>query len=149
MTHHRITTTIALTLALAATAATAAHVASADPPPLTQTEAPITNHTTPASPATCGDVCSSHAYGATPMATRSRASAALCGDVCSGRGYGPVTAPATVVRVIAPGGGFDWGAAGIGAAGAIVLMLAGTGGVLAAVGRRGRSAHPRQASASS
>jgi hypothetical protein len=149
MTHHRFTTTIALTLALAATVATAAPVASADPPPLTQTEAAIANHATPGSPATCGDVCSGHGYGSTTMATRSRATAALCGDVCSGHGYGSISAPATVVRVVAPGGGFDWGDAGIGAAAAIVLMLAGIRGVLAATGRRGRRAHPRQASASS
>jgi hypothetical protein len=149
MTHHRITTTIALTLALAATAATAASAASADPPPLTQTVAAIADHATTGSPATCGDVCSGHGYGSRTMATRSRATAAPCGDVCSGHGYGSISAPATVMRAVAPSGGFDWGDAGIGAAGAIVLMLAGIGGWLAATGRRRRGAHPRQASASS
>ena len=72
-----------------------------------------------------------------------------CGDVCSGHGYGPVSAPATVVRVVAPNGGFDWGDAGIGAAGAIVLMLIGTSGVLAATHGRGRRAQQQRVSASS
>lgn len=47
--------------------------------------------------------------------------------VVSGGGYGPTNTPATVVRVIAPGGGFDWGDAGIGAAGGLSLAFVGVG----------------------
>jgi hypothetical protein len=177
--HHRITPTIALTLALAAATAPTAW---ADPQPLARAEAAIANHATPASTGPCSEVCSGGAGSYGPVsqpawtnqdagarlphdprprsaalatssdrslnvATRTLATPVSCGDVCSGHGYGPVTAPATVIRVAAPGGGFDWGDAGIGAAGAIVLMLIGTGRVLATTNRRGRRAHQEQANA--
>jgi hypothetical protein len=38
--------------------------------------------------------------------------------------------PQAVVRISAPGGGFDWGDAGIGAAGGFALSMIGIGGVL-------------------
>jgi hypothetical protein len=50
-----------------------------------------------------------------------------CGDVCSGRGYGPASTPATVVRVVAPSGGLDWGDTAIGAGATIALILIGRG----------------------
>lgn len=49
----------------------------------------------------------------------------------------PATPP-TVVRVIASSGGFDWGDAGIGAAGGLAISLIGLGGALAVSERRGR-----------
>ncbi len=52
----------------------------------------------------------------------------------------PVSQP-TVVRVSAPTNGFDWGDAGIGAAGGIALTMVGLGGALVASGRRGRRTH--------
>ena len=45
-------------------------------------------------------------------------------------------APTTIVRVTDPKGGFDWGDAGIGAAGALGLTLAATGGTLLLARRR-------------
>lgn len=48
----------------------------------------------------------------------------------------PVSAPATIVRVSNPSSGFDWGDAGIGAAGALGLILAATGGGLMLARRR-------------
>jgi hypothetical protein len=72
-----------------------------------------------------------------------------CGDVCSGHGYGPVSAPATVVRVVAPDGGFDWGDAGIGAGSMLALTLSGLGGVLAATNRRSRQKQDQHLSTSS
>jgi hypothetical protein len=51
-------------------------------------------------------------------------------EVVSGAGYGPVHTPATVVRVLAHNGGFDWGDAGIGAAGGLGLALVGLGGAV-------------------
>jgi guanyl-specific ribonuclease Sa len=43
-----------------------------------------------------------------------------------------------VVRVQAPGGGFDWGDAGIGAAGGFALSMIGIGGALVVSQRRTR-----------
>jgi hypothetical protein len=134
MTHRRITSTIALTLTLAAGAAP---IATADPPPL-------------ARGASCGDVCSGHGYGPASVTTRIPATAASCGDVCSGHGYGPVSAPAAVLRVAAPGdGSFDWGDAGIGAGSAFVLTIIAAGGVLTATNRRRRRTHHQHVSATS
>jgi hypothetical protein len=123
MTHHRITPTIALTLALAAAAAP---VAWGDPQPLAQAEAAIAN-----------------------APTLSPASTGLCSEVCSGGGYGPINTPATVVRVLAPGSGFDWDDAGIGAGSAFALTIIGVGGVLTATNRRRRRAHHQHVSATS
>jgi hypothetical protein len=142
--HHRITTAIALTLALAASAAP---VALGDPQPLAQAESAIASHT-PASPVSCGDVCSGHGYGFVGV-TRTTASPVSCGDVCSGHGYGPVNTPATIVRVVAPGGGFDWGDAAIGAGAALVLVGIGLAGTRAAPNSRRRHVRQQRATASS
>jgi len=48
----------------------------------------------------------------------------------------------TIVRVTPPAGGFDWGDAGIGAAGGLALTLIGVGGALAVSGRRTPPAAP-------
>ena len=42
----------------------------------------------------------------------------------------PNNPPQAVVRVEAPGGGFDWGDAGIGAAGGVAIAMLGLGGTL-------------------
>jgi len=90
----------------------------------------------------------SNSSGSLNAATATPASPVPCGDVCSA-GYPGLGTPATVVRTVAPGGGFDWGDAGIGAGATIVLMLIGTGGALATTNRRGRRAHQEQVSANS
>jgi hypothetical protein len=166
---HLIRGTIALAAALSASLAPAAW---ADPAPLVKAEATIsansqsstavrpnpdeqTASNAPAiTEASCGDVCSSHGYGPVSVTTRAPATVAPCGDVCSGHGYGPVNVSTRAIPSVrppaaAPSSGFDWGDAGIGAAGAIVLVLIGTGGVVATTNRRGRRAHQRQMSPSS
>lgn len=52
----------------------------------------------------------------------------------------PLTSPSppTIVRVTARNGGFDWGDAGIGAAGGLALSIVGLGGGLAVSQRRTR-----------
>ena len=50
----------------------------------------------------------------------------------------PAPAPTTIVRVITPTGGFDWGDAGIGAAAGVALSMIALGGVLAVSHRRTR-----------
>jgi hypothetical protein len=59
-------------------------------------------------------------------------------EVVSGGGYGSVTAAPTVVRVVDGNSGFDWGDAGIGAAGGVALALLGLGGALTVSQRRPR-----------
>ncbi len=61
-------------------------------------------------------------------------------EVVSGGGYGSVSVPPVVVRVTAPNGGFDWGDAGIGAAGAVGLLLVALGGALTVSRHRERQA---------
>ena len=61
-----------------------------------------------------------------------------CGDVCSGHGYGPVSSAAPIVRVSSPNNGFDWGDAGIGAAGGIGLSILGLAGTVGLSQRRTR-----------
>lgn len=50
----------------------------------------------------------------------------------------PVSPPATIVRVTAPNNGFDWGDAGIGAAGGFALSMVALGGALAVSQSRAR-----------
>jgi hypothetical protein len=101
----------------------------------------------PASSALCSEVCSGGRYITVNGSTAGPVSTGPRTEVVSGGGYGPVSAPATVVRVVAPSGGFDWGDAGIGAGGAFVLSMIGLGGVLAAANRRSRQTRHQQAGA--
>jgi hypothetical protein len=173
MIHHRITPAIALTLALAASAPSAAW---GDPQPLAHAEPAIANQTAadtgarlphdPRARSTvvsgvqpavgsglCGDVCSGHGYGSVGVTTSAPAGSGLCGDVCSGHGYGSVGATTIALSVrphpAASGGGFHWGDAGIGAGGAFALTIIGLGGVFVATNHRRRQPQHHQASASS
>lgn len=60
--------------------------------------------------------------------------------------YASPKVPATIVRVIAPSGGFDWGDAAIGAAAGFMLTMVGLGGVAAIARRRTRRGEPAMAS---
>jgi hypothetical protein len=59
-------------------------------------------------------------------------------EVVSGGGYHSASVPPTIVRVITPDRGFDWGDAGVGAAGGIALSLLGVGVALVFSSRRSR-----------
>ena len=61
-------------------------------------------------------------------------------DVLSGHGYVNPTAPATIVRTVAPSDGFDWGDAGIGAGAALVLLLVIGAGVFGVTNSRRHAA---------
>lgn len=50
--------------------------------------------------------------------------------------------PSTIVRVVAPSNGFDWGDAAIGAAGGFALSMIGIGGVVVVSRRRTPPAAP-------
>jgi hypothetical protein len=116
MSRRRITTTAALTFALAASAPAAA---SATP------HAPTTGP--------CSEVCSGNGYERTAATPDSPA---LCSEACSGDGYATAPAPTTVVRIVAATSGFHWGDAGIGAGAALGIVLVGTGGTLLLMRRR-------------
>jgi hypothetical protein len=58
--------------------------------------------------------------------------------ISSGGDAGTVAIPQPVVRVEMTKGGFDWGDAGIGAAGGLALSMIGLGGVLGAAQYRTR-----------
>jgi hypothetical protein len=103
---HRITTTAAVILSLAAAGApTAAATVSATNPATTTNQAPATVYSRPDK-------------SMIPVTT-------------------PGSAPQAVVRIQTPPSGFDWGDAGIGAAGGLALAMIGVGGALA-VSQRGR-----------
>jgi len=69
-------------------------------------------------------------------------------EVVSGSGYGSGGVPTTVVRVVAPSSGFDWGDAGIGAGAAVALIGIALAGARAATSRR-RHAHHQRVTATS
>ena len=94
----------------------------------------------------CSEVCSGGAasYG-TPVANAPNARP--CSEVCSGgaASYGAPSPNAslasirpTVLRVITPKGGFDWGDAGIGGAAGFGLAILALAGALAISHRRAR-----------
>jgi hypothetical protein len=60
-------------------------------------------------------------------------------EVASGGGYS--NTPTTVVRMVSPNTGFDWGDAGIGAGGAVLLMLLILGGALGVSSARRNATH--------
>jgi hypothetical protein len=111
MTNHRISTTAAVILSLAAASAPAASARPADyVPPGTQATANL--YTPPAS------------VYSRPNKAMTRVSTPNGGDIAK------ATAPQAVVRVQTPENGFDWGDAGIGAAGGLALAMLGIGGGL-------------------
>jgi hypothetical protein len=111
---HRITTTAAVVLALAAVGTPAATAGSPD--------AAVATATRPAPAA----VYSRQDKSIIPVSSRSTSADA--------------STEQAVVRVQTPPSGFDWGDAAIGAAGGFALSLIAVGGALAVSQRRGRGA---------
>jgi hypothetical protein len=130
--HH---TTAAVAIMLALTAGLAP-IALADPAPLAPAEAAIaaSHSSAPVRPNP-------------DQQTVTRASTAPCSEVCSGGGYGG--APATVVRVVAPDGSFNWGDAGIGAGASLMLLGIGLASMRAVTKSRERHTREQRAIATS
>ena len=155
--YRRLAAPIALALALAAAAPAAAR-------PDLEPTARADNPSTPTNANLCSEVCGAsgytagnaganlahnptassvaHAgagfgYGSSP--TASTGSTNPRSEVVSAGGYGNPNVRATVVRVVSPGDGFDWGDAGIGAGGALALMTLVIGGTLGATNIRRRA----------
>jgi len=104
---HRITTTAAVILSLAAAGApTATAAVTATNPAATANQPPANVYSRP--------------------------------DKSMIRVTTPGSVPQAVVRIQAPPSGFDWGDAGIGAAGGLALAAIGVGGALVVSQRRGR-----------
>ena len=111
---HRITTTAAAVLALAAASAPFAAARPLEGPAIAAHRAPTTVYSRPDK-------------SLIPVATP------YAGQVIQ-----RATAPRAVVRVQVPPSGFDWGDAGIGAAGGFALSMIGLGGALAIYQSRSR-----------
>ena len=85
------------------------------------------------------------AAGAAPAAARydyrgaAENPAIRAGTQPPGQAPNPTTPPANVVRITPGAGGFDWGDAGLGAAGGLALSLVAVGGGLAVSQRNGRT----------
>jgi hypothetical protein len=138
--HHRITNVAALTLGVLVCTAPAAWAMPIDGGYASVNQRAVTARITgaalPHDPRP-RSVALASSYGSAKVTSRTPATTASCGDVCSGHGYGPISTPSTVVRVVAPNGGFEWGDAGIGAAAAIALIAFALAGTRAATnGRR-------------
>ncbi len=129
---HRITTTAAVILALAAAGApTAAATVSPTNPTTTANQPPASVYSRP----------DKSMVSATSPATTANQPPASVYDRPD-REMIPVTTPASapqaVVRIQTPPNGFDWGDAAIGAAGGLALAMIGLGGALAVSQRRPR-----------
>jgi hypothetical protein len=146
--HHRIGSAIALTLALGATLAPSAW---ADSAPLTRAEAAIAAQSQ-AGVAVRANPDEQVAANRSNNPPSPRPAKVVLPNpdqqvpVVTPVDYASPKVPATIVRVIAPSGGFDWGDAAIGAAGGFMLTMVGLGGVAAIARRRTRRAEPAMAS---
>jgi hypothetical protein len=133
---NRIIFTIVLTLALAVGAAPAAWARFDLNPPPPSSSTPSSD----TSASICSETCSGAGYllsRATVSTTSAPTSSAPRSEVVSGNGYGPSSVAPTVVHVSAPSS-FDWGDAGIGAGGALALMVLAAAGALAVTNGRRR-----------
>ena len=129
---HRITTTAAVILSLAAAGApTATATISTTNPAATANQPPAGVYSHPDK---------SMVSGTTPASTVNQAPASVYSrpDKSMIRVTTPGSAPQAVVRIQTPPSGFDWGDAGIGAAGGLALAMIGLGGALAVSQRRPR-----------
>lgn len=146
MIHHPITRTIALTLALAAAAAPAAW---ADPQPL----ANIPAHSRASAPVVPNPDEQTAIVAPTTSAPRGTAPVVRANPdqqapaVATHRvGHSSPSTPATMVRALAPNGGFEWGDAGIGAAAGLVLSMLAIGSARMISRRRTRRSESALAS---
>jgi hypothetical protein len=155
---HRIPTTAAVILALAAAGAPTATARPADDPATPVNRAPAAVYSSPdksmipvTPPATSGGgVGRAALLGSLAQQERQRVAAlsayregqlATAFDVAA-TAANKASAPQAVVRVHAPQSGFDWGDAGIGAAGGLALAMLGLGGALVVSQRSRRNRQP-------
>lgn len=130
-TTHRMTRTAALVLTLAGVAAPAATARPADDPatPASRTPAAVYSRPDKSMIPMTPPATSSGAIGRAGLSAYREGQLATALDVAA-TAANRASAPQAVVRVHAPQSGFDWGDAGIGAAGGLALALLGVGGGL-------------------
>ena len=128
---HRITPTAAVILSLAAAGAPTAAAAVSTNPATTANQPPASVYSRPDK---------SMVSATTPATTANQAPATVYSrpDKSMIPVATPGSVPQAVVRIQAPPSGFDWGDAGIGAAGGLALAAIGVGGALVVSQRRGR-----------
>jgi hypothetical protein len=128
---HRTTTAAAVILSLAAAGAPTATATASTNPATTANQPPASVYSRPDK---------SMVSATTPATTANQAPATVYSR--PDKSMIPVTtpgsAPQAVVRIQAPPSGFDWGDAGIGAAGGLALAMIGLGGALVVSQRRPR-----------
>jgi hypothetical protein len=139
-TTHRISTAIVLTCALGI----AATSASARPFDLNANGSYVPSANGSAAgthdPGTRSVAAAGAGYGSGDSAIPSTGAHHPQPEAVASGGAGAPNTSATVVRVLAPTDGFDWGDAGIGAAGGLALATIGVGGALAVSHHRTRRA---------
>jgi hypothetical protein len=133
-----VITTAAVTLALAPTGATAAAGNATGSSPSVRPNPDEQILTAPGQPAHAGQPATRAVQPnpdeQTPIATNTRQ-----GPIATNTRQGPIAStPAVIVRVSSAKSGFDWGDAGIGAAGGLGLSLIALAGGLAVSQRRAR-----------
>ena len=133
--HHRrlAAPVIALGLALAAAGPAAARVNLNPAPVATSGSSPSTN--------LCSEVCSASGYTAGTASGATLSHDPRPRSTALAEGSTQPRPAATVVRVVTPKDGFDWGDAGIGAGGAVVLMTLVGGSALGVTAARRRVRH--------
>jgi hypothetical protein len=154
-TSHRITTTAAVLVSLAAAGAPTAAARPAYDPPAAGNQTAVSAYsrpdktTIPVIPPARADIAAKAnlPQSLTPQQHQRVADLSAMSDRQLAAGFGvapPVastdSAPQAVVRVKTPQSGFDWGDAGIGAAGGIALAMFGVGGALVISRQRPRPA---------
>jgi hypothetical protein len=157
-TTHRMTTTAALILTLAGVAAPAATARPVDDPATPVSRTPASVYSRPdktlipvGPPATSGAAVGRAALLRSLAQQKRQRVAALSAyregqlatafDIAA-TAANEASAPQAVARVHAPQTGFDWGDAGIGAAGGLALAMLGVGGGLVISRQRPRRTRP-------
>ena len=156
-TSHRITTTAAVLLSLAAAGAPTAAARPPYDPPTAGNQTPASAYSRPDKttipvipPASAAAAAkASVPQSLTPQQRQRVAALSALSDKQLAAGFGVAprvdstdSAPQSVVRVQTPHSGFDWGDAGIGAAGGLALAMLGVGGGLVISRQRLRRARP-------
>jgi len=75
-----------------------------------------------------------------PPASGSAQTTSTCSKVCSAAGHATAAHAQVGPGTVASGDDFDWGAAAVGAGGAVVILLFGAGSVRAGASRRSHAA---------
>jgi hypothetical protein len=136
-TTHHISTGVVLALALAAAGAPAASARPVGPDAATAANGQSSTAVRPNPDQQTATGATANRTSAGGYSRQDKSIMASASPSTSAR-IAQASAPPPVVRLHAPAGGFDWGDAGIGAAGGLALSMIGVGGALAISQNRAR-----------